>query len=132
MADTEEQEMVTVIVLRDLVNPAHAPVFASETPQEITVDCWEEFGPDAKGEDSPFALADGEEAPVDPQADEPFPGGNITRILEWVGDDENRAAYALEKEIEEGNNQRPTLVEALREILNDDDDDDDDEDDNED
>lgn len=45
----------------------------------------------------------------------PVPVGSIKEILEWVGDDKERAAQALAAEVEGDN--RKTLTKTLREIL---------------
>lgn len=51
------------------------------------------------------------DAPTDPQV----PAGSVSEILEWVGDNEERAAEALEAE--HAGHARKTLIAKLEEIV---------------
>jgi hypothetical protein len=56
------------------------------------------------------------ETPETPaEAPEEFPGGTISEILSWVGEDKGRATVALTAEEADAN--RKTLVKALKELV---------------
>lgn len=50
-----------------------------------------------------------------PQETTVVPEGTINEIIEWVGDDTDRASIALERELEDKG--RKTLIDSLEEIL---------------
>lgn len=62
--------------------------------------------------------AAGDEAPTDdgsPSGGD-VPGGNVDQVLEWVGDDPDRARRAIEVERDQAN-PRTTLITAASEVI---------------
>jgi hypothetical protein len=57
------------------------------------------------------------EAVEDESTEEEVPDGTVKEILEWVGDDKDRAQRALDAEDAKGNNGRKGLKRELNEKL---------------
>lgn len=57
-----------------------------------------------------------DEDPDVPPADDAVPDGTAKDVLDWVGDDKERAAMALDLEQAKGDNARSTLVASLTKL----------------
>lgn len=69
--------------------------------------------PKANVEEVPEVSEEAVESPEKPELS--VPEGTIKKVLEWVGDDEQKAQAALNAEVDGEN--RTTLVNKLKEIL---------------
>ena len=68
---------------------------------------------------NPFApKSKSEKAAAEPVVETPTaPSGTVKEILDWVGDDKERASLALKAETSEGGAKRSTLIDKLEEVV---------------